>query len=182
MKRIAGLFLLTLLCVSAAFAGMDDQDFAMGNIVGAATNTKTYALHGTLEGVYVDITASATCTVTVASDETTLFTLAGIVADALYNPRATMHTTAGAAATVNAYNFSYATTTTTNSVITWGGTNSLVATTNSVITYAVTPTAAAAAQSVYGKQVMSGDVTVTVVGQNAATFTNAPTVTILFER
>lgn len=80
----------------ALFAGMEDREFSC-TVIGAGTNSVTYVLRGTLEAVNVDVTAPSTSTVTVASDELTLFTKAGITADATYLPRAAAHTTAGAA-------------------------------------------------------------------------------------
>jgi hypothetical protein len=97
MRKMIGAMMAVMLlaCVSAQ-AGMEDREFS-ATVVGATTSTVTYVLRGTLEAVLVDVTAPATSTVTVASQELTLFTKSGIAADSTYMPRATTHTTAGAA-------------------------------------------------------------------------------------
>ena len=78
---------------------MDDKTYDQ-TVVAAGVSTNSYVLRGILEAVSVDVTAPATSTVTVVtSNGRTLFTLAGIAADATYYPTAAAHTTAGAAAT-----------------------------------------------------------------------------------
>jgi hypothetical protein len=137
MKK-AGLTILALLaCGITALGSMDDKLFTVA-VTGTATNTASYVLRGELEAVHVDIPTAATGTVTVTTSETTLFTKASITADAVYYPRVAVHTTAGAAATFNAYS---------------GATSNIVNTAN--------------AQAWYGKPVMAGVVTVTVIGQSA---------------
>lgn len=82
----------------AAFAAMDSKEFSP-SIAGAIASTNTVTIRGTLEGVYVDVPAGGTCTVTVASREATLFTKASIVADAMFTPYRAVQTSAGASAT-----------------------------------------------------------------------------------
>ena len=130
----------------ASFAGMEDREFDL-TVIGASTQTVTYVLRGTLEAVNVNITAPATSTVTVASDELTLFTKSGIAADATFLPRAAAHTTAGAA--IQFY---------TGNETNW----------------------TSAAQ--YEAQPLAGAVTVTLVGQNAASVTNNTKVTLIYKQ
>jgi len=82
----------------ALFASMEDRDFSC-TVIGTQTNAVTYVLRGELEAIKVDVTAPSTGTVTVVSDELTLFSKASIAADATFLPRAATHTTAGIAAT-----------------------------------------------------------------------------------
>jgi hypothetical protein len=92
-KVLAGLAAFVATSV-ALFAGMEDREFAC-TVIGTATNTVTYVLRGELQAVQVDMTTPSTCTVTVASDELTLFSKASITADATYLPRVATHDNAG---------------------------------------------------------------------------------------
>ena len=78
----------------ALFAGMEDREFGC-SVIGTATSTVTYVLRGELQAVNVDFTAGRTGTVTVASDELTLFSKADIAADATFLPRAATHDKGG---------------------------------------------------------------------------------------
>jgi hypothetical protein len=146
MRKMIGMMAVMLLAGVSARAGMEDREFS-ATVVGATTSTVTYVLRGTLEAVQVDVTAPATSTVTVASQELTLFTKSGIAADATYLPRAVTHTTAGTAIT-------YYTGNETN----WTST------------------------AHYEAQPMAGAITVTLVGQNAASVTNNTKVTLLYKQ
>jgi hypothetical protein len=153
MKRI-GLIGTTFIALAGmAFGDMDDKVFDQLSVTGTATAAQSIVLRGTLEAVVVDVTAPSTSTVTVAaSDGRALFTLAGIAADAVYYPQAASHTTAGAAATFNSH---------------WS--------TNTGVT-------SSEAQTWYVKQPMAGKITVTVLGQNAASVTNNTKVTLIYDR
>lgn len=151
MKRI-GMIGITLIALAGVSLGdMDDKLYDL-TVVGAATNSGSIVLRGTLEAVVIDVTAPSTSTVTVAtSDGRTLFSKADIAADAVYHPLAAGHTTAGAAATFNTY-----------------------CVTGDVCT--------ANAQTWYVKQPMAGAVTVTLVGQNGTNVTNNTKVTLIYSR
>jgi hypothetical protein len=151
MKRI-GMIGITLIALAGVSLGdMDDKLYDL-TVVGAATNSGSIVLRGTLEAVVVDVTAPSTSTVTVAtSDGRTLFTLAGIAADAVYHPLAASHTTAGGLATFSTYS----------------------------VTGDV---AAAHTQTWYVKQPMAGPVTVTLAGQNETSVTNNTKVTLIYNR
>ena len=188
MKRalIIALLLVSVIGLSnSAFAGMDDRDFSV-QVIDTATNTQSFVLRGALDAVYVDVPTGATGTVTVThspsgvANSETLFTLADIAADAVYYPRAAMHTTAGASATWNAYSTTWTESTTTNTVTTYYGASPTNATANTVLTYKLSPSDSAAAQTVYGKQSMAGTVTVSVIGQSSGTNTYA--VTLVYEK
>ena len=102
------LILAACLLASVGFAQMDDKDYNIA-VVGSTTNTASYVLRGALEGVYVNVPAGTlTGTVTVATEQETLFTRA-ITANGMYRPRVSTHTTAGAAATFNTYSNTAAT-------------------------------------------------------------------------
>jgi hypothetical protein len=143
-KGLIGLAVFAL--ANASFAGMEDREFDL-TVIGASTQTVTYVLRGTLEAVNVNVTAPATSTVTVASDELTLFTKSGIAADATFLPRAAAHTTAGAA--IQFY---------TGNETNWTST------------------------ALYQAQPLAGSVTVTLVGQNAASVTNNTKVTLIYKQ
>lgn len=152
MKRIVMIAVAVLAMAGAVIADMDDKLFNL-TAVGALTNSSGVVLRGSLEAVAVDVTAPATSTVTVVSEDgRTLFTKAGIAADATYLVRAASHTTAGALATFNSN---------------WS-TNAGVTSTE--------------AQTWYVAQPMAGKVTVTLVGQNAASVTNNTKVTLIYSR
>jgi hypothetical protein len=142
-KALTGLVAFMATSV-ALFASMQDREFSC-TVVGAGTNAVTYVLRGELEAIKVDVTAPSTSTVTVASDQLTLFSKASIAADATFLPRAAIQTTAGVAATFV------------------GGTNN-------------------AANAWYDKQPMAGSVTVTLVGENAASVTNNTKVTLIYKQ
>jgi hypothetical protein len=98
MKKITFVALALIAGCVIAQAGMDDRPYSL-TVIATATNSKTYVLRGELEAVHVAIPAGATGSVNVASAQTTLFNKTGIDASAIYYPRATLHTTAGVAAT-----------------------------------------------------------------------------------
>ena len=70
---------LAFLAIGAT-AGMDSKPFSITTPAGE-TNSSTLAVRGELEGIYIDVAASSTQTVTVASDQQTLYTKAAITAD-----------------------------------------------------------------------------------------------------
>jgi hypothetical protein len=86
----------------ALFAGMEDRDFDF-SVVGTGTGTVTYVLRGELQAVRVDFAAARTGTVTVASEELTLFSKATIAADATFLPRAVSHDSGGVVLTNAVY-------------------------------------------------------------------------------
>ena len=90
--------LAVMLAAGVVNAGMDDRLFAMP-IIGVNTNVKTYVLRGELEGIHVDVPTAGTCTVTVTSEEMTVFSKASIAADTYFSPRLALSKTDGAAAT-----------------------------------------------------------------------------------
>jgi hypothetical protein len=143
-KGLIGLAVFAI--AGASFAGMEDREFNL-TVTGVTTQSVTYVLRGTLEAVNVDVTAPSTSTVTVASDELTLFTKSGIAADATFLPRAAAHTTAGAA--IQFY---------TGNETNWTST------------------------ALYQAQPLAGAVTVTLVGQNAASVTNNTKVTLIYKQ
>ena len=203
MKKIAGLVAVLSLVALVGQAAMVDRDFAM-DVVTTGTNSVTYTLRGILESVYIDAPASKTGTVTVSSTEATLLTVSSTATDANYFPRAAMHTTAGAAATFNAYStsattnsvLSYSTswTITTNNQVVWSTSNTPVAiATNTILTYAPSQTittnsvvtynaGTAGAQTWYTKQAMAGAITVQVVGAAGTTGTNTWTITLIYDQ
>ncbi len=140
------IMLAVIALAGASFAGMEDREFNL-TVTGVTTQSVTYVLRGTLEAVNVDVTAPSTSTVTVASDELTLFTKSGIAADATFLPRAAAHTTAGAA--IQFY---------TGNETNWTST------------------------ALYQPQPLAGSVTVTLVGQNAASVTNNTKVTLIYKQ
>jgi hypothetical protein len=152
MKKILAVMLAVVALAGVAVGDMDDKLYDL-TAVGARTNSAAYVLRGRLEAVHIDVTAPATSTVTVASEDgRTLFTKSGIAADAVYLPVAATHTTAGAAATFNVYSNTAAT------------------------------TSEAFAQTWYGKQPMAEKITVTLVGQNGNAVTNNTKVRLVYER
>jgi hypothetical protein len=107
--------LLILLAVNTARAGMDNVIYTLP-VVGLLTNTATYVIRGTLESIYVNMSASCTGTVTVTDDYGTLFTKATIGSDTKFYPRVAGQTTAGATLTMDSvFNGSAAGTNTTTS-------------------------------------------------------------------
>jgi hypothetical protein len=158
MKRLLAIALVALVAVSPAFATMRARTYTITQ-TGTTTNSKSYTLRGLCEAIKIDVAAGATGTVTVSSSEFTLFRATNVSADVTYMPRHTLVTTnQGTAATQNAYNFSYATTTNTytfltyshsyattittnNQVVYYGATNAPAAVaTNTILTYLVAPT------------------------------------------
>jgi hypothetical protein len=151
MKKTLVIIALFALITAPVFAGMDAVPYKV-SVIASETNSATYVLRGTIESIYVDIAALSTNTVTITSDQGTIFTKAGIIADTQFFPRAAGQTTAGAA-----YTFSTL------------GSDSGGATTN-LFTSAQ-----------YDKIAVAGPVKVTVIGQNA-TSTNLTTTTIIINK
>lgn len=102
MKKVLGLIGIVALAAQFASAAMDDRDFTVA-VTGLGTNSTSYVLRGELKGVYVDVPASQTGTVSVTSSQATLFSKADITTDAFYLPRTGIHQYTGAAATFNTY-------------------------------------------------------------------------------
>lgn len=98
MKKVLAGLVAFLATSVALFANMENREFSC-TVIGAQTNAVTYVLRGELEAIKVDVTAPSTGTVTVTSEQLTLFSKASIAADATFLPRAAVHTTAGVAAT-----------------------------------------------------------------------------------
>lgn len=101
------LILAACLLASVGFAAMDDKDYTF-SCTNGVTKTNSFVLRGVLHGIYVNAPANSTGAVTVATAHETLFTRS-ITADGMYRPRVSTHTTAGAAATFNAYSNTAAT-------------------------------------------------------------------------
>jgi hypothetical protein len=152
MKRIGLMALALIALAGVAFGEMDDKLYNL-TVVSNASTTGSYVLRGTLRAVHIDVTAPATSTVAVTSEDgRTLFSKAGIAADAVYLPVAALHTTAGAAATFNSN---------------WS-TNDGVTSTE--------------AQAWYGAQPMAEKITVTLTGQNTAIVTNNTKVRLVYDK
>jgi hypothetical protein len=99
MKKAIIIGLAALLLVGAsAQAAPDTFDFS-ATLIGETAKTNTVVIRGTLEGVFVDVGAGGTCTVSVVSEQATLFSKAGIVADTLFTPFRVVQTSAGVSAT-----------------------------------------------------------------------------------
>ena len=97
MKKMMAYLMLALVAgiiAAPAFAETHARSYTISN-AGIATNTKTYAIHGQLEGIYVDKAAARTGAVTVASDYDTLLTAASVTADTMYYPRVDTEDLAG---------------------------------------------------------------------------------------
>jgi len=107
MKQIGTLLAAFVMLAGVGFADMDNKDFTIAAANGVTTN-KSYVMRGTLHGIYINAPAGSTGAVTVATAHETLFTRS-ITADGMYRPRVSTHTTAGAAATFNAYSNTAAT-------------------------------------------------------------------------
>jgi len=98
MKKLMGILMVL------AFAGISHgQQMASytfsEDVVGTTTNSSAVVLRGEVYSVKVDVAASATGTVSIATAQSTVFSKASIAADATYFPLAAAHTTAGDAAT-----------------------------------------------------------------------------------
>ena len=143
MKKIGSIALSLLACSLVAFGDMDDKTSDL-KVVGDATATNAFVMRGTLEAVAIDCAANCTGTVVVATDDgRTLFSLASIIADAVYPVVMPTYLATGASA--------------------WTVTNN-------------------PAYPLYMKPAVAGKVTVTLLGQNAATITNNTKVTLIYQR
>ncbi len=85
MKRYGIIALVAICACATAFGGMRDRDFDF-SVIATATNTAgPYVLRGDLHGIYIDVAANSTQTVTVAAQTSgaiqTLYTKAAITAD-----------------------------------------------------------------------------------------------------
>jgi len=107
MKRLVTLLAAFVMLAGVGLGAMDDQNFSISAANGVTTN-KAYVMRGTLHGIYINAPSGSTGTVTVATAHETLFSRT-ITADGMYRPRVSTHTTAGAAATFNAYSNTAAT-------------------------------------------------------------------------
>ena len=102
-KKILG-FLAGLLIAGVALAG--GIPLLVEDNYSGVTNTATYTgAEGWLESVYVDVAASSTQTVTIASANETILTLTSLAADGMYRPRLTTHGNTGVAVAVNTNDF-----------------------------------------------------------------------------
>jgi len=155
MKKIVLIVALIALGASLVSAQMEATSFSALSTVGASTNSKSYVLRGTLEGVYINVgtPTTRTQTVTIASSQQTLFSLAA-TADGWYPLQYAQYGSTGSALTFNTY----------------GATN--VAAGASV----------AYAQTWYGKAPLAGTITVTVVGGNDAAVTNTTEAIVVFSK
>jgi len=98
MKKFIPILLLALLAYPA-FAQMDNRPYSL-TVIGAAvgsTNQATYTIRGELEAIAITRPSGGTATVTVATSDKTIFTLANTAASAVYHPRAIVHGVTGAA-------------------------------------------------------------------------------------
>ena len=153
-KLITGLCVLTV-CAMSALAGMDTVVYGFSAATGTTTQTKAYVVRGTIESIYVDITATTTCTVSVADSYGTVFSKSAIVADAQYFPRVAGQTTAGADLT-----------------------QIYTGSSGEVFTATATFGGIGGCQKI----AVAGDVTVTVVHAIAAATTNTATVTLIVDK
>jgi hypothetical protein len=165
---------------------MRDRDFSV-SVIATATGTVSYTLRGDLEGIYVDVAAGSTQTVTLATSQQTLFTNASVTTDAWYPLRYALYGSTGSALTFATYGGTAASQTiTTNTVLTYSATNMAAGatspTTNSVLTYGTSPSTTATSNPLYGKAPLGGSVTLTVIGAAGTTATNATTVTVLYRQ
>jgi len=97
MKRMLIIAALVAVC-SVAHATMDDRYYSV-TVIATATNSQSFVLRGELEAVAITIPTGSTGTVTVATQQGTVFSAAGLTASAVYFPRVALSTTAGVAAT-----------------------------------------------------------------------------------
>ncbi len=107
MHKLVTLLAGIVLLAGVGLGAMDDKDFTIAAANGVTTN-KSYVMRGTLHGIYINAPSGSTGSVTVATEHETLFTRS-ITDDGMYRPRVSTHTTAGAAATFNAYSNTAAT-------------------------------------------------------------------------
>jgi hypothetical protein len=100
MKRniVLGCILAAMVCANLVSATMDDRDYQI-TVIATATNSVSYVLRGELEGVYVEVPTGKTGTVTVASEQATLFSKADIAATTYFPVRIPLVSTAGVALT-----------------------------------------------------------------------------------
>jgi hypothetical protein len=101
MKKLAYILLaVAAFGVLSASAEMDDKAFPAMTTTNAGTDTESMVIRGTLQGVYIDVTAPATNTVVITDVYgRTLFTKASIVADTYFPIVIAEGLTTGAAAT-----------------------------------------------------------------------------------
>jgi len=100
MKKL----IVAIIAGAACFAGLSQAQVMEGRqfsvtAIGTNVASQTFVLRGELEAVYVDITATKTQTVAIATAQGTAFSRS-ITADGLYFPRAQIHDSAGNAQTV----------------------------------------------------------------------------------
>jgi len=98
MKKVFTITALSMLAATC-FAGERNslRSGVLDNNPTVTNSTTTIALTGDLESIYIDVTAPATQTVTIATATTTLLTATGVTADTLYYPRYAINDAAGAA-------------------------------------------------------------------------------------
>jgi len=96
MKKLIA-FILCAYAVGVAAQTMDTRVFTFSNI-GTNASSQTFVLRGDLEGVYVDVTATKTQTVKVATSYATALEQS-FTADGARFPRVQLHNSAGVAQT-----------------------------------------------------------------------------------
>lgn len=97
MKKVLSIALVAL-CAGFAVAGMDGLPLSV-SVIGTATGTASRVIRGELEGIYINVAAGSTQTVTLATSEQTLFTKATITADTWYPLRYALYGSTGSALT-----------------------------------------------------------------------------------
>jgi len=98
MKKALIIATLLIVACSCFARDRDALTIAVRDNNPAVTNSATsIALTGDLESIYINVTAPATQTVTIATATTTLLTATDVTADTLYYPRYAVNDATGAA-------------------------------------------------------------------------------------
>jgi len=154
MKTFLTMVLAIVAFCATAFAEMVNKEFAAAKqTIAGSTNSQTLVLRGLLEGVHIDVGTATTRTQTVTvASAQQTLFTKAVTADGWFPLQYAQYGSTGAAITFNEY---WSTNTGVNSV---------------------------EAQTWYGKAPMAGDITVTIVGGNAANITNTTTVTLIYSK
>jgi len=172
MKKILAVFGMVLCMASTLLADMRERDFDF-SVIATATGTVSYVLRGELQGIYIDVAAGSTQTVTVETDEQTLYTKAGVAADVWVPLLYPTYGSTGSALTFASYGGTI--NITTNTIEGYDGTDP---TSSTILTYYSTATS----NPIYSKAALAGTVTVTVTGAAGTTATNASTITVVYDQ
>lgn len=95
MKKLLALAFIVTAIALPVKAQVDHRTFGPYSLVTTNSDTKTFALHGSVESIYIDNAASKTSVVLITSSEGTVFSLTS-TADALYPLNAPTFTSLGA--------------------------------------------------------------------------------------